>query len=284
MAWFKRTQKGITTATEDKKDVPKGLWYKSPTGKIIDAEELQRNLWVSPEDDFHVRIGSAEYFEILFDDNQFTELDAKMTSKDPLGFVDTKKYADRLKDVMEKTKLKDAVRTGFGKSKGNDIVICCMDFAFIGGSMGAVVGEKIARGIDYAIKNKTPFVMISKSGGARMMEAAYSLMQLAKTSAKLAQLADAKLPYISLCTDPTTGGTTASYAMLGDINIAEPGALIGFAGPRVVRDTTGKDLPEGFQTSEFVLEHGFLDFIMPRKELKDKINLYIDLILNQNIR
>lgn len=284
MAWFKRTQKGITTATEDKKDVPKGLWYKSPTGKIIDAEELQRNLWVSPEDDFHVRIGSAEYFEILFDDNQFTELDAKMTSKDPLGFVDTKKYADRLKDVMEKTKLKDAVRTGFGKSKGNDIVICCMDFAFIGGSMGAVVGEKIARGIDYAIKNKTPFVMISKSGGARMMEAAYSLMQLAKTSAKLAQLADAKLPYISLCTDPTTGGTTASYAMLGDINIAEPGALIGFAGPRVVRDTTGKDLPEGFQTSEFLLEHGFLDFIMPRKELKDKINLYIDLILNQNIR
>lgn len=284
MAWFKRTQKGITTATEDKKDVPKGLWYKSPTGKIIDADELERNLWVSPEDDFHVRIGSAEYFEILFDNNEFTELDAKMTSKDPLGFVDTKKYADRLKDVMDKTKLKDAVRTGFGKSKGNNIVICCMDFAFIGGSMGAVVGEKIARGIDHAIKNKTPFVMISKSGGARMMEAAYSLMQLAKTSAKLAQLADAKLPYISLCTDPTTGGTTASYAMLGDINIAEPGALIGFAGPRVVRDTTGKDLPEGFQTSEFVLEHGFLDFITPRKELKDKINLYIDLILNQNIR
>ena len=284
MSWFKRTQKGITTATEDKKDVPKGLWYKSPTGKIIDADELERNLWVSPEDDFHVRIGSAEYFEILFDNNKFVELDAKMTSKDPLGFVDTKKYADRLKDVMDKTKLKDAVRTGFGKSKGNDIVICCMDFAFIGGSMGAVVGEKIARGIDHAIKNKTPFVMISKSGGARMMEAAYSLMQLAKTSAKLAQLADAKLPYISLCTDPTTGGTTASYAMLGDINIAEPGALIGFAGPRVVRDTTGKDLPEGFQTSEFVLEHGFLDFITARKELKDKINLYIDLILNQNIR
>ncbi len=284
MAWFKRTQKGITTATEDKKDVPRGLWYKSPTGKIIDADELERNLWVSPEDDFHVRIGSAEYFEILFDNNEFKELDAKMTSKDPLGFVDTKKYADRLKDVMDKTKLKDAVRTGFGKSKGNDIVICCMDFAFIGGSMGAVVGEKIARGIDYAIKNKTPFVMISKSGGARMMEAAYSLMQLAKTSVKLAQLADSKLPYISLCTDPTTGGTTASYAMLGDINIAEPGALIGFAGPRVVRDTTGKDLPEGFQTSEFVLEHGFLDFITPRKELKDKINLYIDLILNQNIR
>jgi acetyl-CoA carboxylase carboxyl transferase subunit beta len=284
MAWFKRTEKGITTATEDKKDVPKGLWYKSPTGKIIDADELERNLWVSPEDDFHVRIGSKEYFEILFDDNKFKELDAKMTSKDPLRFVDTKKYADRLKDAMEKTKLKDAVRTGVGKSKGKDLVVCCMDFAFIGGSMGAVVGEKIARGIDYAIKSKTPFVMISKSGGARMMEAAYSLMQLAKTSAKLTQLADARIPYISLCTDPTTGGTTASYAMLGDINISEPGALIGFAGPRVVRDTTGKDLPEGFQTAEFVLEHGFLDFITPRKELKDKINLYIDLILNQEVR
>ena len=284
MSWFKRTEKGITTPTEDKKDVPKGLWYKSPTGKIIDAEELARNLWVSPEDGFHVRIGSKEYFEILFDNNEFKELDAKMTSKDPLRFVDTKKYADRLKDAMEKTKLKDAVRTGVGKSKGNDLVVCCMDFAFIGGSMGAVVGEKIARGIDHAIKNKIPFVMISKSGGARMMEAAYSLMQLAKTSAKLAQLADAGIPYISLCTDPTTGGTTASYAMLGDINISEPGALIGFAGPRVVRDTTGKDLPEGFQTAEFLLEHGFLDFIAPRKELKDKINLYIDLILNQEVR
>ena len=281
MSWFKRTGKGITTATEDKKDVPKGLWYKSPTGKIIDADELARNLWVSPEDDFHVRIGSAEYFEILFDNNEFLELDEKMTAKDPLGFVDTKKYSDRLKDAQEKTKLKDAVRTGVGKSKGEDLVICCMDFAFIGGSMGAVVGEKIARGIDHAIKNGLPFVMISKSGGARMMEAAYSLMQLAKTSAKLAQLADAKLPYISLCTDPTTGGTTASYAMLGDINISEPGALIGFAGPRVVRDTTGKDLPEGFQTAEFVLEHGFLDFIAARKDLKNKINLYLDLILNR---
>ncbi|GAB3716755.1 acetyl-CoA carboxylase, carboxyltransferase subunit beta [Flavobacterium koreense] len=284
MAWFKRKEKGITTATEDKKDVPKGLWYKSPTGKIIDTDELARNLWVSPEDDFHVRIGSKEYFEILFDNNEFKELDAKMTSKDPLNFTDTKKYSDRLKDVMDKTKLKDAVRTGVGKSKGKDLVVCCMDFAFIGGSMGAVVGEKIARGIDYSIKHNVPFLMISKSGGARMMEAAFSLMQLAKTSAKLAQLAEAKIPYISLCTDPTTGGTTASYAMLGDINIAEPGALIGFAGPRVVRDTTGKDLPEGFQTSEFLLEHGFLDFITPRKELKDKINLYIDLILNQEIR
>ncbi|NJM80318.1 MAG: acetyl-CoA carboxylase, carboxyltransferase subunit beta [Flavobacterium sp.] len=284
MAWFKRKEKGIQTATEDKKDVPKGLWYKSPTGKIIDTDELAKNLWVSPEDDFHVRIGSAEYFEILFDNNEFKELDAKMTSKDPLKFEDTKKYSSRLKDAIEKTKLKDAVRTAVGNSKGKEIVVSCMDFAFIGGSMGAVVGEKIARGIDYSIKNKIPFVMISKSGGARMMEAAYSLMQLAKTSAKLAQLADAKVPYISLCTDPTTGGTTASYAMLGDINIGEPGALIGFAGPRVVKDTTGKDLPDGFQTSEFLLEHGFLDFISHRKELKNKINLYIDLILNQEIR
>ncbi|CAM3946555.1 acetyl-CoA carboxylase subunit beta [Flavobacterium branchiophilum NBRC 15030 = ATCC 35035] len=284
MSWFKRKEKGITTPTEEKKDVPKGLWYKSPTGKIIDADELARNLWVSPEDDFHVRIGSAEYFEILFDNNTFVELDKNITSKDPLHFEDTKKYADRLKEVMSKTNLKDAVRTAVGKSKGKDLVICCMDFAFIGGSVGAVVGEKISRGIDFSIKNNIPFLMISKSGGARMMEAAYSLMQLAKTSAKLAQLADAKIPYISLCTDPTTGGTTASYAMLGDINISEPGALIGFAGPRVVRDTTGKDLPEGFQTAEFVLEHGFLDFITPRKELKDKINLYIDLIQNNNIR
>ncbi|HKO78258.1 MAG TPA: acetyl-CoA carboxylase, carboxyltransferase subunit beta [Flavobacterium sp.] len=284
MAWFKRKEKGITTATEDKMDIPKGLWYKSPTGKIIDAEELARNLFVSPEDGFHVRIGSEAYFDILFDNNEFVELDKNMTSKDPLHFVDTKKYADRLKEVMDKTQLKDAVRTGVGKSKGRELVICCMDFAFIGGSMGAVVGEKIARGIDHAIKNRLPFVMISKSGGARMMEAAYSLMQLAKTSVKLAQLAEAKLPYISLCTDPTTGGTTASYAMLGDINISEPGALIGFAGPRVVRDTTGKDLPEGFQTAEFLLEHGFLDFITPRKELKDKINLYIDLIQNNEIR
>lgn len=284
MAWFKRTEKGIQTPTEDKKDVPKGLWYKSPTGKIVDADELARNFYVSPEDGYHVRIGSKEYFDILFDNNEFEELDKNMTAKDPLKFVDTKKYSDRLKDAIEKTKLKDAVRTAVGKSKGKELVIACMDFAFIGGSMGAVVGEKIARAIDHSIKNKIPFLMISKSGGARMMEAAYSLMQLAKTSAKLAQLADAGIPYISLCTDPTTGGTTASYAMLGDVNISEPGALIGFAGPRVVKDTTGKELPEGFQTAEFVLEHGFLDFITPRKELKDKINLYLDLITNHPIR
>jgi acetyl-CoA carboxylase carboxyl transferase subunit beta len=284
MSWFKRTEKGIQTPTEEKRDVPKGLWYKSPTGKIVDSEELARNFYVSPEDDYHVRIGSKEYFEILFDNNEFKELDAKMTSKDPLNFVDTKKYSDRLKDTISKTKLNDAVRTAVGKSKGKDLVVACMDFGFIGGSMGSVVGEKIARAIDHSIKNNVPFVMISKSGGARMMEAAYSLMQMAKTSVKLAQLAEAKIPYISLCTDPTTGGTTASYAMLGDINISEPGALIGFAGPRVVKDTTGKELPEGFQTAEFVLEHGFLDFITHRRDLKNKVNLYIDLILNQEIR
>lgn len=284
MAWFKRKEKGIQTSTQDKKDTPKGLWYKSPTGKIVDSEELAKNFYVSPEDGYHVRIGSKEYFEILFDEGKFKELDKNLTSKDPLKFEDNKKYTDRLKAAKEKTGLKDAVRTAVGKSKGKDLVIASMDFSFIGGSMGSVVGEKIARAADYSLKNNIPFMIISKSGGARMMEAALSLMQLAKTSAKLAQLADAGIPYISLCTDPTTGGTTASFAMLGDINVAEPGALIGFAGPRVVRDTTGKDLPEGFQTSEFLLEHGFLDFISHRKELKNKINLYIDLIQNQPIR
>lgn len=284
MSWFKRKTKGITTTTEEKKDTPKGLWYKSPTGKIIDTEELEKNFFVSPEDGYHVRIGSKEYFQILFDDNKFKEMDANLSSKDPLKFVDTKAYPDRLKAAEEKTKLKDAVRCAVGKSKGKNIVVACMDFAFIGGSMGSVVGEKIARAGDYALKKKLPFVIISKSGGARMQEAALSLMQLAKTAAKLAQLADASIPYISLSTDPTTGGTTASFAMLGDINISEPGALIGFAGPRVVRDTTGQELPENFQTAEFLLEHGFLDFITERKDLKDKINLYIDLITNQPLR
>lgn len=283
-AWFKRKEKGIQTATEQKKDTPKGLWYKSPTGKIVESEELAKNFYVSPEDDYHVRIGSKEYFQMLFDDNTFKELDTDLTSKDPLKFEDTKKYTDRLESAKKKTGLKDAVRTAVGKSMGKDIVIACMDFSFIGGSMGSVVGEKIARAIDYAIKNKLPFLMISKSGGARMMEAALSLMQLAKTSAKLAQLAEAKLPYISLCTDPTTGGTTASYAMLGDINISEPGALIGFAGPRVVKEATGKELPDGFQTAEFVLEHGFLDFITHRRDLKKKVNLYLDLIQNNPVR
>jgi acetyl-CoA carboxylase carboxyl transferase subunit beta len=283
MVWFKRKDKGIQTPTESKKDTPRGLWYKTPTGKIVETEELANNFYVSPEDGYHVRIGSAEYFDILFDDD-FRELDANMSSKDPLNFTDTTSYKDRLKAAQSKTKLKDAVRTAVGKSKDKLLVVAAMDFTFIGGSMGSVVGEKIARAADYALKHNIPFLMISKSGGARMMEAAISLMQLAKTSAKLAQLADAKIPYISLCTDPTTGGTTASFAMLGDINISEPGALIGFAGPRVVRDTTGKELPDDFQTAEFLQEHGFLDFITHRSELKDKVNLYIDLILNQKVR
>ena len=283
MAWFKRRNKGIQTPTQEKKDIPKGLWYKSPTGKVIDTDELQKNFYVSPEDDYHVRIGSNEYFTILFD-GKFKELDKSLSSKDPLKFIDKKKYTERLKEAKNKTKLNDAIRTAVGKSSGKDLVIACMDFSFIGGSMGSVVGEKIARAIDHSINKKIPLLIISKSGGARMMEAAISLMQLAKTSAKLAQLAEAKVPYISLCTDPTTGGTTASFAMLGDVNISEPGALIGFAGPRVVKDTTGKDLPEGFQTAEFVLDHGFLDFISHRRDLKKKINLFIDLISNRPVR
>jgi len=282
--WSKRKDKGIQTPTEDKKDIPKGLWYKTPSGKVVDSDELRDNFWVCQEDGYHVRVGSKEYFQLFFDDNKFTELNEKLTSKDPLKFVDTKKYSDRLKQAQEKTKLKDAVRTAVGKSLGKDLVIAAMDFTFIGGSMGSVVGEKIARAIDYSIKNKIPFLMISKSGGARMMESALSLMQLVKTSAKLAQLSEVKIPYISLCTDPTTGGTTASFAMLGDINIAEPNALVAFAGPRVVKDTTGKELPPGFQRSEFVLEHGFLDSIFERKQLKKQVNLYIDLIQNIPIR
>jgi len=284
MSWFKRSEKGIQTTTEEKKDTPKGLWYKTPTGKIVETHELANNAYVSPEDDYHVHIGSKEYFEILFDDNEFVELNEKLRSKDFLKFKDSKKYIDRLKDAHKKTGLNDAIRTAVGKSKGKDIVIAAMDFTFIGGSVGSVVGEKISRAATHALENKIPLIIISKSGGARMMEAANSLMQLAKTSAKLAELSEAKIPYVSLCTDPTTGGTTASFAMLGDINIAEPNALVAFAGPRVVKDTTGKELPKGFQRSEFLLEKGFLDFICHRKQLKNKINHYLDLILNQSLR
>ena len=284
MSWFKRSEKGIRTKTEEKKDIPKGLWYQTPTGKIIEAKELADNKYVSPEDDYHVHIGSKEYFEILFDDNEFKEFDVDLKSKDFLKFEDSKKYINRLKEAHKKTGLYDAIRTAVGNSKGKKIVIACMDFRFIGGSMGSVVGEKISRATDYCLTHNLPLLIISKSGGARMMESATSLMQMAKTAAKLTQLAEAKIPYISLCTDPTTGGITASYAMLGDINIAEPKALIAFAGPRVVKDTTGKDLPEGFQTSEFQLQKGFLDFISHRNQLKKNINLYIDLILNQEIR
>ena len=284
MAWFKRKSKKIQTTTEDKKDIPAGLWYKTPTGEIIDTKELSENQYVSPEDDYHVHIGSKEYFEILFDNNKFTEIDSKINPVDFLNFIDTKKYSDRIKEAQSKTGLKDAIRVAYGKSYGKEIVIACMDFKFIGGSMGSVVGEKIVRAIDYSIKKKAPLLIISKSGGARMMESATSLMQMAKTAAKLNELSESKIPYVSLCTDPTTGGTTASFAMLGDINISEPGALIAFAGPRVVKDTTGKDLPEGFQRSEFLLEKGFLDFISHRKDLKKNINLYIDLIQNNTLR
>ena len=275
MAWFNREKKGITTPTTQKKETPEGLWYKTPTGKIIETNELRENLYVSPEDDYHVRIGSKQYFSILFDDGKFTEINKGMRATDPLKFEDTKKYTDRLKSSQEKTQLKDAIRTANGKLDGQDLMIACMDFAFIGGSMGSVVGEKISLAIDYCLKHKTPFMIISKSGGARMMEAGLSLMQMAKTSAKLALLAEEKIPYISLLTDPTTGGVTASYAMLGDVNIAEPKALIGFAGPRVIKETIGKDLPEGFQTSEFLLEHGFLDFIVHRKNMKAKLSLLL---------
>ena len=281
MAWFKRENKGIITTTEEKKEAPDGVWNKCPNcKKPLHQTELQENKYVCHYCDYHLRVGSKEYFEVLFDNNEFKELFANLTSGDPLNFNDNKPYTDRIVESQAKTGLKDAIRAGVGKIEGQELVIACMDFAFIGGSMGSVVGEKIARSIDHSIKHKIPFLMISKSGGARMMEAAFSLMQMAKTSAKLALLSQAKVPYISLLTDPTTGGVTASYAMLGDINIAEPGALIGFAGPRVIKETIKKDLPKGFQTSEFVLEHGFLDFIVDRRAMKAKIGAFIKMMNN----
>lgn len=272
MSWFTRKDKGILTPTESKREAPDGLWYQCPScKKAMHTREHRLLAYTCSSCGYHEKIGSQEYFELLFDETKYTELDAMLSSGDPLNFVDTKKYPDRIKATEKKTGLKDACRTAYGKMEGSDIVISAMDFSFIGGSMGSVVGEKIARGITYALEHKIPFMMISKSGGARMMEAGFSLMQMAKTSAKLALLAEAGIPYISLLTDPTTGGVTASYAMLGDFNISEPGALIGFAGPRVIRETIGKDLPKGFQSAEFVLEHGFLDFIVDRKDLKDKV-------------
>ncbi len=281
MAWFKRRTKGVVTPTKEKKETPEGLWFKCPECKnVISNEEYIDNLSTCIDCGYHGRIDSKAYFKILFDNNKYEELNSNLTSGDPLNFTDTKKYTDRIAATQKKSDLKDAIRTAFGKIDKQNIVIACMDFSFIGGSMGSVVGEKIARAIDYSIETRTPFLMISKSGGARMMEAAYSLMQMAKTSAKLSLLSKAKIPYISLLTDPTTGGVTASYAMLGDINIAEPGALIAFAGPRVVKETIGKDLPAGFQTSEFVQEHGFLDYIVSRNELKEKISLSIKLFNN----
>jgi acetyl-CoA carboxylase carboxyl transferase subunit beta len=279
--WFKRSKKGVVTPTNEKKETPEGLWFKcKECSNVISNEEYIDNLSTCTGCGYHGRIDSATYFNLLFDNNKFKELNANLTSGDPLEFEDTKKYTDRIAATQKKTDLKDAVRTVVGKVDQQDLVVACMDFGFIGGSMGSVVGEKIARAIDHSIKNKIPFMMISKSGGARMMEAAFSLMQMAKTSAKLSLLAKEKVPYISLLTDPTTGGVTASYAMLGDINIAEPGALIAFAGPRVVKETIGKDLPAGFQTSEFVLEHGFLDYIVPRQDLKEKISLSLKMFNN----
>ena len=281
MSWFKRNKEGITTSTSEKKETPEGLWHKCPNCKTVFTEsDFANNLYVCDRCSYHERIGSEEYFQILFDNSEYTEIDANLSSGDPLNFEDTKKYLDRVAASQKSTGLTDALRTAYGKLDGMDFVICAMDFAFIGGSLGAVMGEKIARGIDKAMELNAAFMIISKSGGARMMEAGYSLMQMAKVSGKLGQLAEKKLPYISFLTDPTTGGVTASFAMLGDINIAEPKALIGFAGPRVVKETIGRDLPDGFQTSEFLLEHGFLDYIVERSELKKTLALSLKLFKN----
>lgn len=279
LGWFRRMKEGITTKTAEKKEIPEGNWYKCPSCKtVIASQEHEQNLWVCPNCDHHERIGSSQYFSLLFDGGKFRELQAKMTSANPLAFKDTKNYEDRLKSSMAKTGLKDAIRTGVGEVGGRQMVISSMDFSFIGGSMGSVVGEKIARAIDYAIKNGLPYVCVTKSGGARMMEAGLSLMQMAKTSARLSLLSKAGLPYICILTDPTTGGVTASYAMLGDLHIAEPNALIGFAGPRVVKETIGKDLPAGFQKSEFLLEHGFVDRIVHRKDLSSELSSLIGML------
>lgn len=280
-SWFKRIKKGINTKTSEKKETPEGLWVKCPECNFIcTITELKENLFVCPKCSFHHRINSQEYYDILFDNSEFIELFENIRSKDFLEFTDLKPYKKRLEDIWSKTDLKDSMRVAAGKVGGNDIVIACMDFEFIGGSLGSVMGEKFARAVDYCIQHNMPYMVISKSGGARMMESAFSLMQLAKTSGKLSQLSDAKLPYISLLTDPTFGGISASFGMLGDLNIAEPGALIGFAGPRVIKETIKKDLPEGFQRSEFILEHGFLDFIVPRKELRDKLANVLALFKN----
>lgn len=277
MSWFKRKDSNIQT--DKKKDMPEGVWVKVPaTGDTIHRRELEENLWVDPISGYHFRIGSEEYFSILFDDGKFREIADDILPTDPLNFVDRKKYSDRLKETQKKSGLTDAARAGVGKMGGIDVVIACMDFGFIGGSMGSVVGERLGRAIDHAREKKFPLIIISQSGGARMMESVLSLMQMAKTSAKLAQLDREKIPYISLMTNPTTGGVTASYAMLGDINIAEPGSLIGFAGPRVIRQTIGRDLPEGFQTAEYLVEHGFLDFIVPRTKMKKKLTKLLSIL------
>lgn len=281
--WFRRIKKGILTSTNEKKEAPDGLWHKCPECKHTStARELEDHFYVCPKCNYHNKINAAEYFPILFDDKEFELLFEQIVPKDKLGFVDLKPYDSRLVDAQKNTGLKDAMTVGVGKLDNKDLVVACMNFNFIGGSMGSVVGEKIARSIDYCIKHKCALMVISKSGGARMMESAFSLMQMAKTSAKLTQLANAKLPYISFMTDPTTGGVTASYAMLGDINIAEPKALIGFAGPRVIKETIKKDLPPGFQRSEFLLEHGFLDFIVQRQNLREKLSMVLDWFTKNN--
>jgi acetyl-CoA carboxylase carboxyl transferase subunit beta len=278
MAWFRRSKASIASGSL-RKDVPDGLWTKCDgCGEIIHKKQLEQQSFTCLKCGFHFRIGSKEYIEILLDEGTFDELDKKMQSTDPLDFKDTKEYRTRIKESMKKTGLNDAVRTGSGKISGLEVVVAIMDFSFIGGSMGSVVGEKIARAIDKARKLKAPFIIISSSGGARMMEAAYSLMQLAKTSAKLAQLSDEGIPFFSIMTDPTTGGVTASYAMLGDVNLAEPGALIGFAGPRVIKQTIGRDLPPGFQRSEFQLDHGFVDVVVHRREMKETLTRLIKLL------
>ncbi|MEO5943541.1 MAG: acetyl-CoA carboxylase, carboxyltransferase subunit beta [Ferruginibacter sp.] len=280
-SWFKRIKKGILTSTKDKKDAPEGLWAKCPNCKYTcTISELAENYFVCPKCEYHHRIGSEEYFEIIFDNNQYEEFFANIRSKDFLGFVDLKSYKDRLADTYSKTDIHDSITVAHGKVNGNDLVVACMDFEFIGGSLGSVMGEKICRACDYCVQHRIPFMIINKSGGARMMESAFSLMQLAKTSGKLTQLSNAGVPYISLCTDPTFGGTTASFAMLGDVICGEPGALIGFAGPRVIKETIKKDLPPGFQRSEFLLEHGFLDFIVHRKTLKDRLTALLTLFKN----
>ncbi len=280
-SWFKRIKKGISTKTSEKKETPEGLWVKCPDCSFIcTVTELREQVFVCPKCSFHHRINSSEYYEIIFDNNEFEELFENIRSKDFLGFTDLKPYQKRLEDIWSKTDLKDSMRVAVGKVGGHDLVIACMDFEFIGGSLGSVMGEKFSRAVDYCIQHKMPYMVISKSGGARMMESAFSLMQLAKTSGKLSQLSDAQLPYISMLTDPTFGGISASFGMLGDMNIAEPGALIGFAGPRVIKETIKKDLPEGFQRSEFLLEHGFLDFIVPRKDLKEKLATVLMLFKN----
>lgn len=280
-SWFKRIKKGILTSTADKKETPEGLWSKCPDcGYICTVNELREHLFVCPKCQYHHRIGSQEYFEILFDDNEYEVLYEEIRAKDFLGFTDLKSYQKRLEETWAKTDITDSIRVGTGKIKEMPFVVACMDFEFIGGSLGSVMGERIARAVDYCIAHKAPLMIICKSGGARMMESAFSLMQLAKVSGKLSELTDAKIPYISFLTDPSFGGISASFGMLGDLNIAEPGALIGFAGPRVIKETIKKDLPEGFQRSEFLLEHGFLDFIVPRRELKDKLATVLNLLRN----